>query len=209
MGLPLITILIRTSNRPQLFTRCLASVQQQTYKNVQVIVGYDNNAATAYIPETIRRVPVTANKGIPYYYDLYCNQLKSYVTDGWFMFLDDDDFLHSPTVLAELAKHFDDFHKAIICQFLRKGAPKPLDKLIRTKQIVEGRVGLPNLIAHHSIKDVGKLDGYKSGDYRYILTIAESVPTKFVPLVVVETDRRSRGKTDIFFASNFQNLLKV
>jgi hypothetical protein len=198
MGLQTITLLIRTSNRPELFTRCLTSIRQQTYKDIHVIVGYDDNASLAYIPEDIHTAPVIANKGIPYYYDLYCNQLKTYVNEGWFMFLDDDDFLHSPTVLEELASHFEGPHKAIVCQFLRKGAPKPLDRLIQARQVIEGRIGLPCLVAHHSVKQIGKLDGYKAGDYRYVKTVTELVTTKFVSLVVVESDRRSNGKPAIF-----------
>ncbi len=190
----MITLLIRTSNRPELFTRCLASIRQQTYKNINVIVGYDNDGALAYIPTGIRIVPVSADKSLPFFYDQYCNDLKKLVTDGWFMFLDDDDFFHSPTVLEELAVHFSDECKAIVCQFIRKGTPKPLDRLIQCRQIIEGRIGLPCLVAHHTVKEIGRLDGQRAGDYRYIKTVASAVPTRFVSLVVVETDQRRFGK---------------
>lgn len=191
---PLINVLVRTSNRPQLFARCLESIEEQTYKNVRVIVGYDNDQALSYIPEHIEKVPVHANKAIPFYYDLYCNQLKKYVEEGWFMFLDDDDFFHAPTVLQEISKHMVGEHEAIICQFLRKKRPKPATPLIEERLIIEGKIGLPCLFVHSKHKDFSGLDGYRSGDYRYILSVVERVKTLFLPMVVVETDRRSMGK---------------
>jgi glycosyltransferase involved in cell wall biosynthesis len=191
---PLVNILIRTSNRPALFPRCYESIQQQTYKHTHVIVGYDSDNALEYIPRGVDKVPVSANKGIPFYYDLYCNQLKKYVDEGWFMFLDDDDFFHSPTVLQDISAHMNGEHEAIICQFLRKGTPKPATPRIEKKQIIEGKIGLPCLILHSKHKGLSGLDGYAGGDYRYILSVSERVKTLFVPMVVVETDRRSKGK---------------
>lgn len=194
LDIPLINVLIRTSNRPQLFIRCLASIQNQTYRNIRIIVGYDNDQAVNYVPSFIETIPVHANKGIPFYYDLYCNQLKKYVDEGWFMFLDDDDFLHSPTVLQDISAHMNGEHEAIICQFLRKGTPKPATSRIERRQIIEGKIGLPCLLLHSKHKGLSGLDGYAGGDYRYILSVAQMVKTLFVPMVVVETDRRSMGK---------------
>lgn len=199
---PLINILIRTSYRPALFARCIESIEQQTYKHTHVIVGYDNNNALDYIPRGMDKVPVSANKGLPVYYDLYCNELKKYVDTGWFMFLDDDDVLDRPTALEEITQHLTD-PGAVICQFLRKGTPKPSDKLIQRREIIEGKIGLPCLFLHADYKNLGQLDGYKSGDYRYILSVTAMVPTKFVPVVVVRTDRRSLGRVDNYKPNSF------
>jgi glycosyltransferase involved in cell wall biosynthesis len=193
---PLINILIRTSNRPHLFARCLQSIEQQTYPHTHVIVGYDNDGALDYIPDHIDKVPVSSNKAIPYYYDLYCNQLKRYVNNGWFMFLDDDDMLATPTVLQELAQHLTGDHEAVVCQFLRNGLPKPRANYMRHRIVREGCIGLPCLVLHSRHKDLSGLDGYKAGDYRYIKTVTERVKTLFVPLVLVAADRRSHGQAE-------------
>jgi len=172
----LISILIRTSNRPALFARCLESIERQTYKHTRVIVGYDNDQAKEYIPRGTDIVPVSANKQIPFYYDLYCNQLKKYVDQGWFMFLDDDDELNGPDALQNIMPYLTE-PGAIICQFLRKGAPKPSTGNITAGRIIEGKIGLPSLILHSKYKDIGQLDGYHAGDYRYILQVSTMVPT--------------------------------
>jgi hypothetical protein len=191
----LINILIRTGNRPTLFARCMQSIEHQTYKHTHAIVGYDNDVALEYIPRGVDKVPVSANKGYPFFYDLYCNQLKKYVDDGWFVFLDDDDFFHSPDALMNISQHLTE-PGAVICQFLRNKRPKPANHFIETGQVIEGKIGLPCLFLHSKYKDIANLDGYAAGDYRYILSISERVPTRFVPVVVVETDRRSWGKPE-------------
>src|SRR5690242_2433625 len=131
MSQPLINILIRTSNRPELFTRCLESVRQQTYKNYHIVVGYDRFTALDYIPEDLEKWSVSAHdESQPYYYDIYCNILKMTVKHGWFFFLDDDDTLATPTVLEELAAHLTE-PGAIICQMLRNNFPKPRGNYIK------------------------------------------------------------------------------
>jgi len=192
----LINILIRTSNRPAQFARCLESIRSQTYKNVRVIVGYDSDHALSYIPEVIEKVRILKVVSFPYYYDLYCNYLKTFVNDGWFLFLDDDDQLASPTVLQQLAEHLSGPHEAIICQMLRNGMPKPTDGNIKKGLIIEGKIGLPCLVLHSKHKALSGLDGYKAGDYRYIKAVTDQVPTKFIALPLVDAGARGHGKME-------------
>lgn len=194
MELPLINIIIRTSNRAELFHRCYQSIKSQTYKNIQVIVGYDNPVALNYIPLECIPVKLYPAENHPFFYDLYCNQLKQMVAHGWFLFLDDDDFLYCPRALEDIAEYLKDDYGAIVCQMLRNGIPKPRSNYMRQGIIEEGKIGLPCIIVHSSFAHVGQLDGYAGGDYRYIKQVTQQVPTRFVPLIVVETDRRSRGK---------------
>lgn len=194
MPQPLINILIRTSNRPALFARCIESVRRQTYKNVHIMVGHDRASALDYIPNELQTVFVYADNTFVYFYDLYCNELKAKVADGWFLFLDDDDQL-LPGALSQFAAHLTE-PGAIICQFIRNGIPKPRDNYIRHKIIQEGKIGLPCLVLHHSYKHIGQLDGHKGGDYRYIKEVTSKVPTKFIALPLVTTDRRSLGEME-------------
>jgi glycosyltransferase involved in cell wall biosynthesis len=193
---PLINILIRTSNRPAQFARCLESIKGQTYRNVRVVVGFDNLRALEYIPKGIDRQMVYADKTLPYYYDCYCNELKLNTEVGWFFFLDDDDVLASHTVLEELSAHLQVLNEAIICQMLRNGVPKPTDNYIRKKVIWEGKIGLPCLVLHSKHKVLSGLDGYKAGDYRYIKAVTDHVPTKFISLPLVNAGARGHGKME-------------
>lgn len=193
----LINILIRTSNRPELFARCRESIRSQTYRHRNIIIGYDNTQALKYIPAGTQTFPMVADFQYPFYYDRYCNKLAHAANIGWILFLDDDDFLHTPTVLEELSEHFTGDHGAIICQFLRNGMPKPNHSYIKKGVVRDGHIGLPSLILRAEHGDKLYLDGYKSGDYRAILKISQEIKTKFIELVVVETDRRSHGLMEL------------
>lgn len=196
MSCQLINILIRTSNRPAQFARCLESIRSQTYKNVHIMVGHDRAAALGYIPNELQTIFVYADNSFVYFYDLYCNDLKKKVTDGWFFFLDDDDTLTSPTILQQLSEHLTGPHEAIICQFLRNGVPKPTDNYIRKHVIREGKIGLPCLVLHSKHKGLSGLDGQKAGDYRYIKEVTDQVNTKFITLPLVDAGTRGHGKME-------------
>lgn len=192
---PLINILIRTSYRPAQFARCLESIRAQTYRNIRIVVGHDRATALEYIPKEIERHFVYADNSLPYYYDVYCNELKLLVNEGWFFFLDDDDVLACPTVLEELADQLK-IPGAIICQFLRNGVAKPRDNYIRNKIIAEGKIGLPCLVLHSKHKELSGLDGQKGGDYRYIKEVTDQVPTKFIALPLVSAGPRGHGQME-------------
>lgn len=193
---PLINILIRTSYRPAAFARCLRSIADQTYSNYRITVGFDRASALDYIPKGLNHQFVYADNSIPYFYDLYCNELKENVAAGWFLFLDDDDILANPTVLQQLSEHLASPHEAIICQMLRNGMPKPTDGNIKKRLIVEGKIGLPCLILESKHKGLSNLDGHKAGDYRYIKEVTDQVPTKFIALPLVSAGARGHGKLE-------------
>lgn len=196
MELPLINILIRTSYRPEQFAKCLESIRAQKYHNYRIVVSYDRATALEYVPNGIDVYPVVPYEEYPYYYDLYCNTLKEKVTAGWFLFLDDDDTLTSPTILEQLFEHLTGPHEAIICQFLRNGVPKPAHNYIRKNVIQEGKIGLPCLVLHSKHKKLSGLDGQKAGDYRYIKEVTSQVPTKFISLPLVSAGPRGHGKME-------------
>lgn len=196
MELPLINILIRTSYRPAQFARCLESISNQTYRNIRIVVGYDDNKAQYYIPDSVESYRIWHKSTLPYFYDCYCNELKQRVASGWFFFLDDDDTLTSPTVLQELSEHLTGPHEAIICQFIRNGIHKPRDNYIRNKIIAEGKIGLPCLVLHSKHKALSGLDGQKAGDYRYIKEVVSQVNTKFITLPLVSAGPRGYGQTE-------------
>lgn len=194
----MINIIIRTSYRPASFRKLLESIQAQTYKKVNIIIGYDNDKALEYIPSLVTAYKVTADKSLPYFYDTYVNQLLLKVENGWIVIIDDDDTLASPTVLQQLSEHLTGSHEAIICQMLRNGVPKPTDGNIKKRLMIEGKIGLPCLILHSKHKALSRLDGQKAGDYRYIKEVTDQVSTKFIALPLVNAGTRGHGKPESF-----------
>jgi len=188
---PLINILIRTSQRKFLFERCLASIISQTYKNIRVIVSYDFECD--YIPDWCDKVQV--QKGTEgYYWNLYCNELKERVTDGWFMFIDDDDFIYSKSAIGDIVKHLTNQEVGIICQFLRGQMRKPGLVQMRNKTIKRDLIGMPCIILHHSKKNIAMFDGLPAADFRFIQDVSKVLPLEWVEKVIVKTDRIGKGK---------------
>jgi len=188
---PLINILIRTSQRPLLFNRLIQSIRQQTYKNIRVIVSYDT--ACNYIPDWCDSIAVGKGRE-GYYWNLYCNNLKEMVTDGWFIFIDDDDFLWNKTALNDIAGHLTNPDRGIICQFLRGQTRKPGIVQIKNKIIKRGLIGMPCILLHHSKKNIAYFDGLPAADFRFITDVSKVLPLEWVEKVIVKTDRIGKGK---------------
>ena len=191
---PLINILIRTCGRESLFKRCVASIEKQVYKNVNLIVSVDRPCS--YIPEGVEVVNVTPGK-TKFFWNLYCNELKAQVKEGWFFYLDDDDYIQDKFALQLIAKYLTDPPQGIICQFIRWGKRKPNNAFMRMKRISRGNIGMPCIFLHESQKDVAMFDGEQAADFRFITDVSKKIPLKFVSVPVVCTDRIGRGKTEV------------
>lgn len=188
-----ISILIRTSYRPVLFQRCLDSIHSQTHKNIRIIVSYDDERALEYIPEGMDKIRVYKDPSLKFFYDNYVNSLKEQVKSGYFMILDDDEVLASDKCIETVCKHLKGTY-GVICQFSRGGVIKPSNDLIRHNRIKRGKIGMPCLFLHHSLKNIAHLDGsVGASDYHWIKAVSKKVKLKFVPIVVAFADRRSNG----------------
>ncbi len=182
----LINILIRhKEGRDNELERCLVSVNRQTYGDVNTIVSFEG--PFTYWPN------ITEVEVPPQHYNLHCNDLKAQVKDGWFFYLDDDDYLASPTVLEQLSHHL--FEGALVVQFLRnKRIKKPTDRMIHDKVIKKGMIGGGCLVLHHSFKDVADWKAKPAADYDWIKAVTDVVPTRFVPLVLQIADVKNNGR---------------
>jgi glycosyltransferase involved in cell wall biosynthesis len=204
---PLINILIRTTaNRQKELLYCLATIKGQSYRNIQVIIctdikeELDSILLIMYASNLNFQLINVKATGTPYHWNFYCNNLKERVTDGWFFYLDDDDHLHRPTALGEIAKHLTHSNEGVICQFNRGNKAKPEydetslmhNTYIKTESIVRGKIGGSCIFLHHSQKDIANWDGKRAADYRFIKAVAEKIPLKFVPVVVVQAGNNGR-----------------
>lgn len=189
---PLINILIRNKYRPDLFRRCIRSIAASEYPHVNLIIACDSSESLKDVVDVFGSskvvptiVPVIPQKEHSHYWNLYCNDLKSKVTEGWFFFLDNDDYLANGALmkLAEVIKDTDPV-TGIICQFDRNGRPKPSDVLIRNQIIEKGRIGGGCIVLHHTTKNLANWDGEQAADFRFIEKIKSWLPLKFIHLVL-------------------------
>lgn len=188
----MINILTRYSvGRVELFKRCLKSIENQTYKDIRSIVTTDSDEAKKEADSVIKGfkmsievIQVTPDKSKPFHWNLYCNDLKSKVTDGWFMYVDSDDFLANPNVLTRIIPHLKDERYAVMCRFLRHGRPKPTNR--NMGKIIRGAIGGSCIILHHAHKDIANWQSCRAADYFFMKDIAEKLPMRWTDVVVVE-----------------------
>lgn len=200
-----INILIRAS-RPDLLTRCLHSIKRQTYHNVHLIISvednYEGGVLAAMVTDyskscffTVEFIRVGTWGEQSHFWNLYCNDLKAKVEDGWFFYMDDDDQLSNAFALEQLANHLHDTSKGIICQFLRNGKPKPSNALIEAGRIELGRIGGGCIVLHHTHKNIANWDGNRAADFRFIKAVSESLPLLFIKHVLqITTNNGLHGK---------------
>ena len=200
MPFPKITILIRhKEGREKQLQFCIMSILRQRYPYLEVIISkeaadVDYDISDEFgVQMKIRTIQVIRKSDSLYFYNLFCNELMHSVTDGWFFFLDDDDFLMEGA-LIDMAKHLSNPQEAVICQFLRGGKKKPSNQMINNKEIICGQIGMPCIFLHSINKNIAKFDDTSYADYSFIKQVSELVPTKFVAVPVVMSIKRAHGK---------------
>lgn len=187
----LINILTRTSNRPIGFDNLRYSIISQTYRNVRHIVSYDDDDDLNYINKyDVKKVKVNnlneekynhPDGFTPAFYNLYCNELLNNVSDGWVMFLDDDDcFLHNKAleeIVHEVKKA--DYDTMFFWQMrYPDGRIIPPKKEFKEQKIEIYKVGAPCFLFHSKYKNNSKWDGWKVSDYRFIKSLSNHIPKK-------------------------------
>jgi hypothetical protein len=198
-----INVLIRTSNREQLFKRCLDSVRSQTYEDIKILVCADDDKTTKYVkkaginPVVVQKRIKTDNETAPW--NGYLNSLISQVKGGWILILDDDDYLTSIRTLEDLVKHLTD-DNAIY--FVRMKWPNarviPSDRNFINQQIVRKDIGMPCFIFHAKHKHKLAFQPMKQGDYHFISKLATIIKKqKWINLIVTTIGNTGlNGKTE-------------
>lgn len=104
---PLVTVAIPTHCRPQLLSYTLASVQRQTYLNLEIVVS-DNNSkdatyevVTGFLDNRIKYHPTGRLLSV----DENFNACLSLATGHYFMWLSDDDLI-APNYIEEMVLQF-------------------------------------------------------------------------------------------------------
>lgn len=188
MALP-VYILIRTSKRPNFFTACMNSVQEQDYPNIITIVHTDNPEDTyVYGDIIIRGEPFSRDLGrAPY--NLYCNRLLDSIPDGpgWFMFLDDDDALHSPDVISRLvaASKRDQINVARVIRWNNEVFPKDWgsSRSFQTECFM----------IHTDHKSLGRWWANRGGDHYYTRQITDKLTINWIPDLIIAHAMEGKG----------------
>lgn len=150
---PIIYILTRTCDRPELFRSCVSSILSQQYPCLRHIVSYDNQTTYEYLQQythiyemidlTSQKCKIHPNEYIDYFYDRIMKR-----DPGWILVMDDDDMFMCDQALHYL-KQFLINPKALITWMLYRS-----DKFIypiNKQSPIVGEIGTCCYIYHTSM----------------------------------------------------------
>ena len=120
--LPLINIMIRTSNRPISFKRLLGTIKDQTCSNYKLVISVDNDKTAEYVKENGFNdyLYMDKNNESMKTANLYFNYLIASVEEGFVWGVDDDNFLPNNKVIETINKN-KKYDKYLRMKCIRKG----------------------------------------------------------------------------------------
>ena len=196
---PLINIITRTSKRPKSFDRCVNSVINQTYKNVNHIAVIDDKRSLDYIKRYNTKVvsvnrqqlikadkSKNPNTGKYCPHNLYMNNLD--IKEGWVIYLDDDDFLINKNVLQEIVNAINNTDEDTIIywqmQFFNGVKVPTIISDNNPPRIMN--IGSPCFTFHSKYLEHAVWDGWRCSDFRVAEKLHKAIPEYlWIPKVFV------------------------
>lgn len=187
---PVVNILTRTSGRPNYFKRCVESVKNQTYTNINHIISVDNDETEEYVKKLTNnyirvikfddRIPeidptTKARRAAPY--NLYLNDLRKEVKDGWIMFLDDDDIILETTAIADIINAARDENDILFWKVKFPGKIIPEHPLFMKRMIALNHFSMIGFMYHKTHDNKAHFDYFSGGDFFFISQLAPKIPS--------------------------------
>ncbi len=200
---PFFYILTRTSDRPNYFSQCCESIDQQTYKNFKHIVCTDSESSIDYIKNKnreflyIEKLKEFDGQSIKYSpYNLYFNKMYELVGDGYIIFIDDDDCftsMDSLNILASIIKKAPDPTNSLY--FWQVNFPNNLLIPRDPSNFIfkPGNVSGIGFCFHSSYKNVAQWDQYKESDFRVAHKLKIVCTNSYIFSIVLTGIQRTTG----------------
>lgn len=171
MTRPLLNILIRTSNRPNYFHRLIHNIENQSYKNYRLIISADTPETKRYVERAgYNHTPVirlSRNKNQTFPWNLYLNTLMDQVTEGWIMFMDDDDLYADNTAFELITAFLGDENSMLVWRLcFPDGRHVPALDYMGKTPFTRKQIAMPCFAFHSKWKNRVRFDGQRAGDFR-------------------------------------------
>jgi hypothetical protein len=190
----LVNVLTRTHDREKYFKVCRESILNQTYKNINHIVGSDvecpyySNAIKLSPKEVLYPKPEIGTYPAPW--NLHLNELNSHVKDGWVMYLDDDDMFTHQNAVRFIVDNIENDDQILFWRVnINNGWIVPGDDVFG-KKIMPGNISGIGMMFHskHLPVDWGS---WSYGDFRVITQLlVKKLKPRWVDLVLTQTQGR-------------------
>lgn len=192
----LVNVITRTHGRPEYFRKCRESILNQTYENVNHIVGtdidcdyYDN--AIKLPQKNVQQPRLMAEYNTyPAPWNLHLNELGTYVKDGWIMYLDDDDMFSHKNALKFIVNNIEDDDQILLWRVKininENGWIVPSNAAFG-KRIEPGNFSGIGMMFHSKYLPVD-WGSWSYGDFRVVSQLlTKKLKPKWIDLVLTET----------------------
>jgi hypothetical protein len=191
----LINIITRTHNRHANFIICRESIIQQSYKNINHIVGTDTECnyfdAIKLLPKEVQQPQLMSGyKTYPAPWNLHLNELNTYVKNGWISYLDDDDMFSNRNAVKIIVNNIDNDDQILfwrVCIKLNNNNWIVPSNEAFGRKIEAGNFSGIGMMFHskHLPVDWGS---WSYGDFRVVKQLlAKNLKPKWIDLVLTET----------------------
>ena len=206
----MIYILVRTSNRPKYFKRCIESIKAQVVdEQVRVIIGNDDpfNDYIRDYPEvsmTILNLErdnsydidkthcIDTAKYFPY--NGYLNKMLQQCTEqGWVMILDDDDFFSSKFALQRVTQQLKSDTQMAFLRVSICGNIIPSDKNWGKHPVLRD-MSMIGFMFHTKYIPLLHVAPYKQADYRLAAQLYDLCEPVFINEILTTTDNEGQGR---------------
>ena len=188
----LVNVITRTHNRPKYFKVCRDSILNQSYTNINHIVGSDTQCD--YYPDAIKLVLQEGTSirpdnlaSYPAPWNLHINELHKYVKEGWIMYLDDDDKFANSNALQIIVNNIENENKMIMWRVDINSTIVPDNQ--HFGRIEPGNISGIGFMFHSKHLPVDWV-AWNFGDYRVMSKLAEKLQQKWINLVLTQTQGR-------------------
>lgn len=186
--LPCVNILIRTSGRPRFFQNCYASIIEQTYPNINIVINADSDDGKVYTRKCNSRLttfkkrldipeqPRGKDIGVYFPQNEYLDKMQRLV-DGWIIMLDDDDFFIDKNAIEKLSKYMDDKNNFLVWRVDFHDKKIPSDKNWKNKKIEVCDISGIGFAYHSSNINLSDWSCWKRADFRTAKKLHENLDT--------------------------------
>lgn len=209
----MINILIRTSDRPIFFKKCIESILNQKHGKLNLIVSADTAQSVKYASDILGMETIGTDvtfeimpmkKGnMKYFYNAYLNKMIERVKTGWIWCVDDDDELAGGALSrleTEIIQPCATRINMFIFQMCRAAGNqniiKPWGMPYQNFHPVLGQIGMPCFLLHHSLKDKVKFTAKEDSDFRYIRDVMQHANYRVINEVMVNVSPRGFGRPE-------------
>ncbi len=191
---PLINILVRTSNRPNFFAHCYQSIREQGYKNIRLIVSYDDEPTKTYLQNYDIDALVQFDRCIdwstisgevflpgfpekPFPSNKYFNRMMEHTLPGYIIKLDDDNKFSSPESLSKIVDKINACNQMILWRVQFPGYVIPDNQHFgKTPHCCQ--IDTACFAFHTDYIRFAGWDGYNYGDFRVAMCLFLHIPKK-------------------------------